>query len=252
MSALGLAAVGVGAALGAWLRWALALAWNPLLPALPLGTLAANVIGGFLIGVSAEVLGRMVELPAEWRLFLVTGFLGGVHDFLHLLRRDGRVARARHARGGPRPGARPCRRLGRRHGGGDGLRAGARRLTDRRARGRCAPVPGRDRSGACAAPKPGTLPPPSGPGRAPIGGGAAAPAARWGMHAGAGSAIIAASGGGDGRRNPPAGSRIGSGVSSDGCARASRRVRAGARREHGRRLACRTKRGPESRRTLWN
>ncbi|MFN9999554.1 MAG: fluoride efflux transporter CrcB, partial [bacterium] len=81
MSALGLAAVGVGAALGAWLRWALALAWNPLLPALPLGTLAANVIGGFLIGVSAEVLGRMVELPAEWRLFLVTGFLGGFTTF---------------------------------------------------------------------------------------------------------------------------------------------------------------------------
>jgi CrcB protein len=63
------------------LRWALALAWNPLLPALPLGTLAANVIGGFLIGVSAEVLGRMVELPAEWRLFLVTGFLGGFTTF---------------------------------------------------------------------------------------------------------------------------------------------------------------------------
>ena len=81
MSALGLAAVGVGAALGAWLRWALALAWNPLLPALPLGTLAANVIGGFLIGVVAEVLGRMVDLPGEWRLFLITGFLGGFTTF---------------------------------------------------------------------------------------------------------------------------------------------------------------------------
>lgn len=81
MTPLGLAAVGVGAALGAWLRWALAMAWNPLLPALPLGTLAANLIGGFLVGVAGEALGRMAEVPAEWRLFVITGFLGGFTTF---------------------------------------------------------------------------------------------------------------------------------------------------------------------------
>lgn len=81
MTPLGLAAVGVGAALGAWLRWALAIAWNPLLPALPLGTLAANLIGGFLVGVAGEALGRMAEVPAEWRLFVITGFLGGFTTF---------------------------------------------------------------------------------------------------------------------------------------------------------------------------
>lgn len=81
MTPLGLAAVGVGAALGAWLRWALAMAWNPLLPALPLGTLAANVMGGFLVGVAGEALGRMAEVPAEWRLFVITGFLGGFTTF---------------------------------------------------------------------------------------------------------------------------------------------------------------------------
>jgi len=81
VSALGLLAVGMGAALGAWLRWALALAWNPLLSWLPLGTLAANVAGGFLVGVAVETFARLVELPAEWRLFVVTGFLGGFTTF---------------------------------------------------------------------------------------------------------------------------------------------------------------------------
>ena len=81
MSALGLVAVGLGAALGAWMRWALALAWNPVLSWLPLGTLAANVAGGFLVGVAAEALGRAAEVPAEWRLFLITGFLGGFTTF---------------------------------------------------------------------------------------------------------------------------------------------------------------------------
>ena len=81
MSALGLLAVGTGAALGAWLRWALALAWNPLLSWFPLGTLAANVAGGFLVGVAVEAFARLVELPAEWRLFVITGFLGGFTTF---------------------------------------------------------------------------------------------------------------------------------------------------------------------------
>jgi CrcB protein len=81
MSATGLLAVGVGAALGAWLRWALALLCNPLFGPVPLGTLAANVVGGLLIGATCEVLGRNAGWPPEVRLFLVTGFLGGLTTF---------------------------------------------------------------------------------------------------------------------------------------------------------------------------
>lgn len=81
MSAAGLLAVGMGAALGAWLRWAFALAGNPLFAPLPLGTLAANLVGGLLVGVAWEVLGRNAGWPPEVRLFLVTGFLGGLTTF---------------------------------------------------------------------------------------------------------------------------------------------------------------------------
>ena len=81
MNATGLLAVGIGAALGAWLRWAFALLWNPVFQPLPLGTLAANVVGGLLIGAAWEVLGRNAGWPPEVRLFLVTGFLGGLTTF---------------------------------------------------------------------------------------------------------------------------------------------------------------------------
>jgi CrcB protein len=81
VTAFGLLAVGVGAALGAWLRWALALLWNPLFGPVPLGTLAANVVGGLLIGALSELLGRNAGWPPEVRLFLLTGFLGGLTTF---------------------------------------------------------------------------------------------------------------------------------------------------------------------------
>jgi CrcB protein len=74
-------AVGVGAALGAWLRWLLSVVFNPILPSLPLGTLAANLVGGYLIGAVVEVLGLRAGLPPEVRLFAVTGFLGGLTTF---------------------------------------------------------------------------------------------------------------------------------------------------------------------------
>jgi CrcB protein len=73
--------VGIGAALGAWLRWGLAVALNERLPALPLGTLTANVIGGFLIGVAMELFLRHTDWPEALRLFCVTGFLGGLTTF---------------------------------------------------------------------------------------------------------------------------------------------------------------------------
>lgn len=81
MSAAPFFAVGAGAALGAWLRWGLSEALNHLTPNLPLGTLTANVIGGYIIGVAVEVLVHHTVLTPEWRLFIITGFCGGLTTF---------------------------------------------------------------------------------------------------------------------------------------------------------------------------
>ena len=81
MNAMGFVAVGAGAALGAWLRWALSVALNQIVPNLPLGTLASNIIGGYLIGIAVEVLVHHSVLTPEWRLFIITGFLGGLTTF---------------------------------------------------------------------------------------------------------------------------------------------------------------------------
>jgi CrcB protein len=81
LNAAGALAVGIGAALGAWLRWALGVGLNAVVPHLPLGTLAANLIGGYLIGVVVTFLELHHQLAPELRLFLVTGFLGGLTTF---------------------------------------------------------------------------------------------------------------------------------------------------------------------------
>lgn len=81
MTAYGFVAVGVGAALGAWARWILGIFFNSIVPALPLGTLTANLVGGYLIGIAVEFLGRHAGLPPEIRLFAITGFLGGLTTF---------------------------------------------------------------------------------------------------------------------------------------------------------------------------
>ena len=81
MAPLGFAAVGVGAAVGAWLRWALSLSFNARLESLPLGTLTANLVGGYLIGVCVALFQDLPQLAPEWRLLLVTGFLGGLTTF---------------------------------------------------------------------------------------------------------------------------------------------------------------------------
>jgi len=81
VNAAGVAAVGIGAALGAWLRWWLGVAMNALVPGLPMGTLAANLIGGYLIGIAVAVFGQYGGLAPELRLFVITGFLGGLTTY---------------------------------------------------------------------------------------------------------------------------------------------------------------------------
>jgi CrcB protein len=75
------AAVGIGAAVGAWMRWGLSAWLNPVFPTLPFGTLAANLVGGLLMGGAMEVATRHALLSPEARLFVTTGFLGGLTTF---------------------------------------------------------------------------------------------------------------------------------------------------------------------------
>ncbi|HEX3633641.1 MAG TPA: fluoride efflux transporter CrcB [Casimicrobiaceae bacterium] len=77
----GILAVGGGAAIGAWLRWWLGILLNPLFPTLPLGTLAANLVGGLLMGFAMELLTRHAIVMPEARLLITTGFLGGLTTF---------------------------------------------------------------------------------------------------------------------------------------------------------------------------
>lgn len=74
-------AIFFGAGLGALLRWLLALALNPLLPMLPLGTLASNAIGGMLMGVAMAIFVQYQDVSPLWRLAITTGFLGGLTTF---------------------------------------------------------------------------------------------------------------------------------------------------------------------------
>jgi fluoride exporter len=74
-------AVGLGASLGAWLRWGLGMLLNALHPQLPLGTVLANLGGGYLIGIAVAFFAGLPDLSPEWRLFVVTGFLGGLTTF---------------------------------------------------------------------------------------------------------------------------------------------------------------------------
>ena len=81
MGVYALIAIGVGAALGAWLRWGFGLMLNAIFPTLPLGTLAANLIGCYFIGLAAEYFFQNTTVPTEARLFIITGFLGGLTTF---------------------------------------------------------------------------------------------------------------------------------------------------------------------------
>ena len=74
-------AISLGASLGAVLRWVLGSALNALFPAIPPGTLLANLLGGYLIGLALAFFSANTGLAPEWRLFIITGFLGGLTTF---------------------------------------------------------------------------------------------------------------------------------------------------------------------------
>ena len=74
-------AISVGASAGALLRWWLGNRLNAAFPLLPPGTLAANLIGGYIIGAAVAFFATFPAVPAEWRLFVITGFCGGLTTF---------------------------------------------------------------------------------------------------------------------------------------------------------------------------
>jgi fluoride exporter len=74
-------AVAVGAALGAWLRWGLTIFLSQLHAHIQLGTLVANLVGGYLIGLALGFFDTAPALSPAWRLFVITGFLGGLTTF---------------------------------------------------------------------------------------------------------------------------------------------------------------------------
>lgn len=81
MPVYGFVSVGVGAAVGAWLRWWLSNVLNPIVPMLPLGTLVSNLVGGYLIGLVLGYIEHFQALSPELRLLITTGFLGGLTTF---------------------------------------------------------------------------------------------------------------------------------------------------------------------------
>jgi CrcB protein len=74
-------AVGLGGALGSLFRWFLGIRLNGVFSSLPLGTLAANVIAGYIIGVAVAGFARAPQIAPEWRLFIITGLMGGLSTF---------------------------------------------------------------------------------------------------------------------------------------------------------------------------
>src|ERR1700691_5254853 len=74
-------AISFGAAAGALLRWQLGVRMNSLFPLLPMGTLAANLVGGYIIGLAIAYFAQAPNIAPEWRLLIITGFCGGLTTF---------------------------------------------------------------------------------------------------------------------------------------------------------------------------
>jgi len=71
----------VGGSLGTLVRWWLGLTLNGQFPTIPPGTLAANLIGGYVVGIAIALFATYTSLAPEWRLFVITGFCGGLTTF---------------------------------------------------------------------------------------------------------------------------------------------------------------------------
>ncbi len=74
-------AIALGAALGALLRWQLGARLNSLFPTIPPGTLVANLIGAYVIGLAIAFFSTFPAIAPEWRLLIITGFCGGLTTF---------------------------------------------------------------------------------------------------------------------------------------------------------------------------
>ena len=74
-------AIGLGAAIGANLRWLLGIWLNNLFPQIPPGTLVANLLGAWLIGIAIGFFAQSAHMAPEWRLFFITGLLGALTTF---------------------------------------------------------------------------------------------------------------------------------------------------------------------------
>ena len=74
-------AVSIGAALGALLRWALGLKLNAVLEVIPFGTVAANLLAAYVIGLATAYFATTSNLSPEWKLLIITGFCGGLSTF---------------------------------------------------------------------------------------------------------------------------------------------------------------------------
>ena len=74
-------AVAIGASLGALLRWQLGTRLNSIFPTIPPGTLAANLIGAYVVGLGIAFFATFSAISPEWRLLVITGFCGGLTTF---------------------------------------------------------------------------------------------------------------------------------------------------------------------------
>lgn len=81
MNLIAILAVGIGGLSGSVLRWVIGLRMNAIFPALPLGTLVANIVGGYIIGLAAGAVTADLGLSQNMRLFLIPGFCGGLTTF---------------------------------------------------------------------------------------------------------------------------------------------------------------------------